>query len=52
MLKRKAYERLLAWKRAKTTQALLVSGARQIGKTYLVHEFGLAEYGSLVERRT
>ena len=49
MLKRKAYDRLLFWKHHKSKQALLVSGARQIGKTYLVREFGHAEYESMVE---
>lgn len=48
-LKRKAYDELLAWKSGKTKQALLVTGARQVGKTYLVREFGHAEYSCFVE---
>lgn len=39
MLKRKAYDRFAAWKRNKTHQALLVTGARQVGKTYLIERF-------------
>ncbi len=48
-LKRKAYGELLAWKSGKTRQALLVTGARQVGKTYLVREFGRAEYSRFIE---
>ena len=48
-LKRKAYDELLAWKSGKTRQALLVTGARQVGKTYLVREFGRAEYSRFIE---
>lgn len=48
-LKRKAYDDLLAWKSGKTKQALLVTGARQIGKTYLIREFGRAEYDHFIE---
>ncbi len=49
MLARKAYEELLFWKSHKTKQALLVSGARQVGKTYLVRDFGAREYESLID---
>ncbi|NMN02328.1 ATP-binding protein [Bifidobacterium panos] len=48
-MKRKAYDELLAWKSGKTRQALLVTGARQVGKTYLVREFGRAEYSRFIE---
>lgn len=33
MIVRKAYERFVEWKASHTTQALLVTGARQVGKT-------------------
>ena len=36
MLRRKALERLAFWKRDKTTQALLIDGARQVGKTTVI----------------
>ena len=39
MLNRKAYERFVAWKRAQGHKALLVTGARQVGKTYLIERF-------------
>lgn len=49
MLKRKAYQKLLEWKNAHHHNCLMVQGARQVGKTYLVREFGKKEYKSLVE---
>ena len=49
MLKRKIYDRLLAWKQAKKKDALLLRGVRQCGKTYIVRAFGQAEYKSFIE---
>lgn len=49
MLKRKMYDYLLNWKENKEKECLLIKGARQIGKTYLVREFGKNEYESFVE---
>lgn len=49
MLKRKAMERLEFWKAHKGKQALLVDGARQVGKTHLVREFGRTHYQHVVE---
>ena len=49
MLKRKMYEQLLGWKSNKGKECLLIKGARQVGKTYLVREFAKAEYESFVE---
>lgn len=49
MLKRKMYEQLLMWKNNKGKECLLIKGARQVGKTYLVREFAKAEYESFVE---
>lgn len=49
MLYRKAYEKLRDWKNNDARKALLVTGARQIGKTYLVREFGLQNYENFVE---
>ncbi|MCI7692669.1 MAG: DUF4143 domain-containing protein [Oscillospiraceae bacterium] len=49
MLKRKMYEQLLGWKNNKGKECLLIKGARQVGKTYLVREFAKAEYESFVE---
>ena len=49
MLKRKAYDRLLKWKNTKDKKSLMIKGARQVGKTYLVREFGKNEYESFIE---
>ena len=49
MLKRKAYEKLVEWKNSDHKKCLMVEGARQVGKTYLVREFGNNEYESFIE---
>ena len=43
-MRRKAYDRLLKWKKGNGESALLVEGARRVGKSYLVKEFGEREY--------
>ena len=49
MFKRKAYERLLAWKEESAgASAMLVEGARRVGKSTTVKEFARAEYDSYV----
>lgn len=49
MLKRKAYSSLLDWKQNHSKKCLMIKGARQVGKTYLVREFGKNEYDSFIE---
>ena len=49
MLKRKMYEKLIDWKNNRGQHCLLIKGARQVGKTYIVREFGKAEYESFIE---
>ena len=49
MLKRKAYGKLLEWKNSENKKSLMIKGARQVGKTYLVREFGRNEYDSFIE---
>ena len=49
MLKRAAYERLVSWKKDPHHRALLVDGARQVGKTYLVRAFAQRHYGTTIE---
>ncbi len=40
-LRRKAYDRLLEWKKESNGEtAILVNGARRVGKSYLVKKFG------------
>ncbi len=43
-MKRLLYKSLLEWKNSRRRKPLLLQGARQVGKTYLVNEFGKAEY--------
>lgn len=48
-MKRKIYERLLEWKRSSNgSSALLIEGARRVGKSYIVEEFGRNEYKSCI----
>lgn len=49
MLKRKAYSQLLEWKNADDKKCLVIKGARQVGKTYLVRAFGNSEYDNFIE---
>ena len=47
--KRKIYDRLLEWKhRAKGSTALMIEGARRVGKSTIAAEFGRREYRSCV----
>lgn len=46
-MRRKIYQKLLDWKRdRKGDVALLIEGARRIGKSYIVEEFARQEYDS------
>lgn len=51
MLKRKAYQLMLDWQKAqpRKRKALFVTGARQIGKSYLVQHLGKTKYASFIE---
>lgn len=48
MLKRKIYDELLKWKNKKSKECLLVQGARQIGKTFIIEKFGRDNYTSYI----
>lgn len=49
MLKRKIYDKLLKWKNtSKGTTALLIDGARRVGKSYIAKEFASKEYKSYI----
>ncbi len=43
-MKRKIYKDLLAWKRAPVRKPLILRGARQVGKSYILDEFGKKEF--------
>ncbi len=48
-LQRKAYEKLLQWKSASNGRsAVLIEGARRVGKTYLIRDFVKREYRSSI----
>lgn len=47
-MKRKLYDKLLAWKESPYRKPLIIKGARQVGKTYLAEEFGKKEYEDMI----
>ena len=47
--RRKFYDRLVQWKATKHQECLLVKGARQVGKTFIVEKFGREQYESFIE---
>ncbi|GHU08391.1 ATPase [Spirochaetia bacterium] len=47
-MKRYALESLKAWKNSQGRKPLILWGARQVGKTWLMMEFGRTEYKSIV----
>lgn len=49
MLERKVYRTLLEWKETSNKKCLMVKGARQVGKTYIIRKFGNKEYSSFIE---
>lgn len=49
MLKRKMLDKLIAWKqKAGGREALLIEGARRVGKSTIVEEFGRTQYKSYI----
>lgn len=47
-MKRKIYDRLLEWKeRDKGSCAILIDGARRVGKSYIAEQFGRNESAAL-----
>lgn len=50
VFKRKIYEKLVEWKRTKDGKtALLISGARRVGKSTIAEEFAKREYASYIK---
>ena len=45
---RKIMDFLVAWKNNKYRKPLILQGARQVGKTYSILEFGHKEYDNVV----
>ena len=48
MLKRKFYSTLARWKASHGRECLFVKGARQIGKTFIIDQFGRENYASYI----
>lgn len=46
-MKRKIYRQLLEWKNSATRKPLILLGARQVGKTWIMRNFGENEYKKL-----
>ena len=46
--KRRAYERLQQWKEENTGKVMEVSGARQVGKTYLLKKFASENFKNVI----
>lgn len=49
MLSRKIYSKLIAWKQKSNRKSLIINGARQVGKTYIVRAFAKENYESFIE---
>lgn len=47
-MERAVYQQLTAWKNSVSRKPLILEGARQVGKTYILKEFGRREYRNLV----
>lgn len=47
-MERKIYRDLLRWKESKERKPLILQGARQVGKTYIVNYFAGKEYGGSI----
>lgn len=49
MINRKIHNTLLSWKESNINKALLVKGARQVGKTTSIREFGKQHFKNFIE---
>ncbi len=47
-MKRDIYNKLKEWKLSEGRKPLIMYGARQVGKTYIIKEFGNQEFGNMV----
>ena len=47
-MRRKIYDKLLQWKQGNGKSALLIKGARRVGKSYIVEEFAKNEYETYI----
>ena len=47
-MRREIYSKLLLWKNNPNRKPLIITGARQVGKTWIMREFGKNEYEEVV----
>lgn len=47
-MKRKVTQSLIDWKNSPRRMPLIINGARQVGKTYIIEEFGKEHYENVV----
>ena len=47
-MKREIVNDLIKWKASNNRKPLIIHGARQVGKTYIIKEFGKTYYDNLV----
>lgn len=48
MLERKIYKKLIEWKNSNDKKCLIVKGARQVGKTYIIDKFAKENYNNYI----
>ena len=49
MLRRKIYDALISWKKTSNgATAVMIDGARRVGKSFIAEEFARAEYKSYI----
>lgn len=46
-MERRIYQKLVEWKNKKDRKPLILNGARQVGKTYILQEFARNEYAAM-----
>ena len=46
-MKREIIKDLLKWKESSNRKPLIVHGARQVGKTYIIKQFGKENYNNI-----
>ena len=46
-MKRDIYKKLFEWKNSSLRKPLILKGARQVGKTFILEEFGRREYSNI-----
>ena len=47
-MKRKITQQLIEWKNSPSRKPLILNGARQVGKTFILREFGKEQYKNTV----